>query len=320
MVPRKLNLLIVSYGYGGNGGIASMHPDVTKWLIDTIIKAKEDPRLEHVDYIDLADTPITMTRNQSVVLARKTGADLLLMVDSDMGPDPYVGVRPDAVPFYDAAMKFCYDHWDEGPNVVGAPYCGPPAVSENIYVFHWDNRCTEPEGVSECDLKISQYSRSHADIMRGIQPAAALPTGLILFDMRAFELNEPCMLPKVDVLRMVARHEISPEEGVRMLNEGWFYYEWLDNTASEKASTEDVTTTRDISLCGWAKLRRDVVYCAWDSWAIHWKPKPVGRPNSLTPEIVSGRMLRALDRPAWGQRLVNVDFTKHHRNNGRVAG
>jgi len=112
------------------------------------------------------------------------------------------------------------------------------------------------------------YDRHTAVKMAGIQECAALPTGLIMYDMRVFELTEPK----------------SPED------KPWFYYEWKDHFCADKASTEDVTQTRDSSLVGTQKLGYNPVFCNWDAWAGHWKPKCVGKPVFIDAKGVSQKM------------------------------
>lgn len=127
-----------------------------------------------------------------------------------------------------------------------------------MYVFHWQ---TYQSGKAELGARLDQYSREHAAVMRGIQVCGALPTGVILFDMRAFKSHPH---PRT-------------------------YYEWDGDGAPcekcrarvpgpqmAKASTEDVTLTRDLSLCGVP------VYCNWDSWAGHFKRMCVGKPHIVT--------------------------------------
>ena len=272
MTPRKLNVLIAAFSYGGNGGMSSEHPDVRDWLLETVPKIENDERCELLRpaprkrLLDIADTPITMTRNQAVLRAREMGADCLLMIDSDMCPDLYLG-SDDAVPFWDTAFDFLYRHFDRGPVLVAAPYSGPPP-HENIYCFRWENHESDcPEG----GFVLQQYTRREAFSLAGIQPAAALPTGLVLFDMRVFDLTEP------------------KEEG----DKPWFYYEFPGLYQAQKDSTEDVTATRDLSLAGVQKLGYNPVFCAWSSWAGHWKPKCVGRPGPMTAEMVSEKFRRA---------------------------
>lgn len=283
MIPRKLNILVACFSYGGNGGIASEHPDVRNWLLQTIPKMKADPRIHRVSLVDISDTPITMTRNRSVVVARQSEADVLLMVDSDMRPDLLVGRDPYAVPFWDTAFSHLYRHWDRGPSVIAAPYCGPPPC-ENVYVFRWANQASMPAAAEEADMQLVQVTRAEAYEQCGIQEAAALPTGLCAFDVRAFELTEP------------------KKPG----DPSWFEYEYTDLYRSEKGSTEDVYATRNLSLAGILQLGYNPLFCAWSSWAGHWKPKCVGRPNLLTADAVAENFRRAAMRLPAHQKQAEV--------------
>lgn len=264
-VPMKLKVGICSFSYGGNGGIRSEVPDVRDWMIDTMIAARQDERIKSIMNYDLADTPITMTRNRSVIEARKMGLDVLVMVDSDMRPDS----EPEGKPFFTEAFNFLYDSYARGPVVVAAPYCGPPP-HENVYVFQWENKMND-----QCNPNhsLSAYPRAHAARMTGITPVAALPTGLIMYDMRIFDMLEP--------------------KGPG--SKPWFYYEYSDKYESNKGSTEDVTATRDMSMVGSKLLGYNPVYCAWDSWAGHWKPHLVRKPRPVTVEVVGAKYAEALE-------------------------
>ncbi len=275
--PMKLKVGICSFSYGGNGGIKSEVPDVRDWMIDTIIAAQKDPRIKSIMNYDLADTPITMNRNRSVLEARKMGLDVLVMVDSDMQPD----CEPGAKPFFFEAFNFLYDSYSRGPVVIGAPYCGPPP-HENVYVFQWAAAMND-----QCNPnhKLAGFSREEAARMTGISPVAALPTGLIMYDMRIFDMLEP------------------QSDG----SQPWFYYEYSDKYQSTKASTEDVTATRDMSLVGQKILGYNPVYCSWDSWAGHWKPHLVRRPRPITVESVGSKYAEALESGyAPGDRIAYI--------------
>lgn len=230
----KVSLCIARFPYKG-----AEHPDTTDWLLDTQRKIMRDPRIGEVYMIKLDDTPITMTRNAAVDFAQQKGVDYMLMIDSDMAPD----LKEDgAKPFWDTSLNFVLAHRDK-PCIVAAPYVGPPPHC-NIYVFRWNNHmndCPNP------DHKLDQFTRSEAEMRVGIEEVAALPTGLMLIDMRAF----------------------------KSINPPYFYYEWLDEREHRKASTEDVTFTRDISLAGVP------IYCNWDSWAGHWKAYRGDKPKSV---------------------------------------
>ena len=259
MQQRKLNVGLVTFSYGGNGGISSEVPDIREWMTPLVAEASRDPRIENIRIWNLADTPITMTRNRAVLQAREYGIDVLVMIDSDMKPDMDGDKK-----FFPSSFDFLYDHYEKGPVVIGAPYCGPPPA-ECVYVFEWRDM---QSGHPNPDFQLKMYERSQAVKMSGIQPCAALPTGLIMYDMRAFELTEP----KTD--------EDKP----------WFYYEFPDKYQAEKASTEDVTMTRDLSLVGTQKLGYNPVHCNWDAWAGHWKPKCVGKPQFIEAKHISSKL------------------------------
>jgi predicted O-methyltransferase YrrM len=209
-----------------------------------------------------------MTRNLAIEAAKAAGADLLLMVDNDMHPDLYVGKEAGARPFWDVAIEFIFQH--NGPCAIAAPYCGPPP-HENVFVFQWGK--LESDNPNR-DHKLPQYTREQAAILGGIQEAGALPTGVFLLDMRAIERIDP----------------------------PYFCYEWQnDKLQHEKSTTEDVFFTRNLSLAGVPQ------YCAWDSWAGHYKLKCVGKPKLLTVSDVREQFRDAIVRnhPA-NEKLVMV--------------
>jgi hypothetical protein len=332
-----------TYPYGGNGATSSECPDGRNWMIDTLVKARTDPRISGVTVADYSDTPLTMTRNRAVVDARKDGVDVLVMLDSDQAPDMYLGSDPEAVPFWDAAFNFIYNHYDRGPVCVASPYCGPPP-HENIYVFRW--RAASSDNPDD-QFALEQYTREEAVEMSGIHECAALPTGLIMFDMRCFDLTEPCdeqwserfrqylseplfrrrVLPDGDIReerlpppaldddyinRLVAwsaREKINTEQS-------WFYYEYSDKYQCEKHSTEDVTATRDMSVAGQMRLGYNPVHCAWSSWAGHWKPKCVGKPQLIGTDFVASKLKRAALANRTAERK-QVDVSRL-RDNGRI--
>ena len=230
------------------GGVTSSHTGI--WFTETYCKMRDDPRIGKGNVLawQIADTPITMGRNRCLEVALDAGIDYVLMIDSDMKFDAYVGARgfEHQKPFWDTAWEFALSH--DGPCVVCAPYVGPPPY-ENVYVFDFEStQCDDPNP----NFKLLPYSRPHAAVMRGIQRCAAIPTGLCLIDMR----------------------------GVKRLDKPYFYYEWTNETHSEKASTEDVTFSRDLHYAGVP------LYCQWDSWACHIKPKMCGMPQVIPPENV----------------------------------
>lgn len=263
-MEQKFSVGLVVFPYGGNGSTSSEVPDVREWMLPTVLEASRDPRISGIRVWNISNTPITMTRNLAVVQARQQGIDILVMIDSDMRPDLYVGQDPLAKPWFKSSFDFLVEHYHRGPVAIGAPYCGPPPV-ECVYVFRWQNMQNEHPNP---DFQLEMYDRHTATKMTGIQECAALPTGLIMYDMRCFDLTEP-----------------------KTANDKpWFYYEWKDIYASEKASTEDVTQTRDLSLTCAKKLGYNPVFCNWDAWAGHWKPKCVGKPVVISAGGVSEKL------------------------------
>lgn len=286
-MERKFHIGFCTFSYGGNGGIASEVPQIREWMVPLVASLTKDQRIASVRYWNIADTPVTMSRNKAVLDARAAGVDVLVFIDSDMSPDLYMGYDPSAKPFFQSSFDFLVDHYHNGPCVIGAPYCGPPP-HECVYVFEWrDMRSNNPNP----DWQLKMYERQQAAKLAGIQPCAALPTGLIMFDMRAFEVTEP-------------------------QNDGdnpWFYYEFTDKHQAQKASTEDVTMTRDLSLVGQEKLGYSPVFCNWDAWAGHHKPLVVGKPQFVEPKDISSKL-----KQSWEANVDPSVKTKQVESKGEL--
>lgn len=316
MTPRKLNVYFGIPSYGGNGGLSSEHPNVRHWFTETILHCKSDPRIGEIVEETVADTPICMVRNKFIVNARKANCDVLVMIDSDQSPNLHkndLGFQP----FFPSSFDFLYKHYDKGPVAICAPYCGPPP-HENVYVFRWDNDLWAGD---ETPFRLAPFSRYEASTMRGISEIAAAPTGLIMYDMRCFELTEPSKLSKSEVMDRFADGTFSKERAMRELSEGWFYYEWENGYASEKASTEDVTQTRDLSLAGMAKLGYNPLYCNWNSPIGHWKPWCVpGRPRMFGVEHIGPAFKRAIadDRTMTTVEEFKTDLDLSHLPVNRI--
>lgn len=301
--PRKLNLYFAFPCYGGNGGVSSEAPDIRRWWARTLAICKQDPRIGEVHEETVADTPITMVRNRFVRHCIDFQCDVLIMVDSDMHPDLHNG-EEGCKPFFESSFDFLYEHWEKGPCVVGSPYCGPPGGfgCENMYVFEWQNY---GDHGTESFFSLEQVTRPMAARMRGIQEAAALPTGMIMYDIRAFELIAPCGKSHDEVLEDLMQGKITKKEALNSLHEGYFYYEWKDKYATEKCSTEDVTNTRDISLAGVVRLGYNPVFCNWDAPVGHWKPWCVrGRPIIHDASKVAETLRRACEAPVQGDEVL----------------
>lgn len=233
------------------------------WVTKTFFKMKQDDRISEISAMYYGpDTPITMMRNRSVKDALDQKCDYILMIDSDISPDSQLGKDPNAKPFWDTAWEFMMNRRHEKgrgglmPATIGAPYCGPPP-HECCYIFRWKN--FETDG-PDPGYKLEMIEREDSAFRMGIEEVAALPTGLILYDIRLFD-----MIPKP-----------------------WYDYEWTDDTESYKASTEDVYQTRNASLCGCPQ------FVAWDCWADHIKTKVVTKPRPLTVECLSEKFHEAI--------------------------
>ena len=289
MTPRKLNIMFAFFPYTGNSTGKSVVFELLPWWGETFYKMKAAEafrdRIGRVSLWEKADTPITMTRNLAVKVAQESKADVLVMLDSDIHPDVHLGCDPDAVPFFDTTFNAIYDHWDKGPLVIGAPYGGCPP-HENMFVFDWT--ATGNIG-DESPFKMRQYERQEAQQMSGIQECAALPTGMIMYDMRCFDL----------------------------MKRPYFYYEWKDDNQSEKTSTEDVTNTRDISLTWMMRRGYNPVRCAWSCWAGHKKVWTVGKPTKCTANRVAKTLRDAiLEGVEADEKIVDAEtILKQHRDN-----
>ncbi len=288
------------------------HTACVEWLMHIVVQLKKDPRISDVLSIKPGGhTPITMLRNKAVVDAKASGANYLLMIDSDMHPDlPYPGAKP----FWETAWEFMLRRreidaqrksgkyvpplpeeppdamivWNKGrpelpPATIAAPYCGPPP-DEFCYVFRLVDRETSNPNP---DFSLEMISRDMAAISSGIQQVDALPTGLILYDMRVFDVLPP----------------------------PWYCYEYPDETQSEKATTEDVYQTRNASMLGLPQ------YVLWDAWAGHNKTKMVGKPQIIHRDQVHKSLrdavLRGADRGdsliIMGDTPANGDLTPENR-------
>lgn len=300
---RKLSILCVFFSYGGHSGMDAEHPSCREWLCDTMSRVRDDPRVGKFGVKTLADTPVTMSRNKAVKLAREMGVDILVMLDADQ--DFMLHADEDWYrPFFPVAFDEIYKHYDKGPLVIAAPYCGAANNGENIFYFRWQDQGWHGD---ETSFSLEQYTRAEAAEMRGLHEAAALPTGLIMFDMRIFDLLDVNRKSKEQVLLDFQAGKIGLREALRCIQDGYFYYEWTDETASEKASTEDVSATRDMSIVSQLKLGYNACRVACDSWIGHVKPYTVGRPKRFCVEQVGGVLKRTvLDGHSYRDEIRKV--------------
>ena len=266
------------------------------WLMRLMVRITremdhKDGRIENaLDVVIPCDTPITMVRNRAVKQAKDAGCDYILMLDSDNIPDYLVGSDPNAKPFFDTAWNFAMStrDWEDDmraglikdgvdedevgnqvydkypPITIAAPYCGPPPL-ENVFIFKWKSWQSNSADPS---FKLEMIEREEAVQRSGIEQVPALPTGVILFDLRVFGYVG-C-------------------DPARQLEPPWFDYEFTDDYMTHKGTTEDVYTTRNASLIGLPQ------YVAWDSWAVHLKDKFVGKPHPITQDMVSDSLIAAV--------------------------
>lgn len=279
---RKLSLMLVTFAYSGNSTGSSLCWPTAEWLIKTAVRLKTEEKFtsridqDRIFIKSISDTPITATRNAAIKEAQEGGIDLVLMLDSDMSPDVHVGEHPDAVPFFDTAFDFIYERYEQGPNFVAAPYGGAP-VHENVFGFCWERHSNLGE---EAPFELRQYNREECVYFSGIREAAAAATGLILYDIRCFDL----------------------------IDRPYFQYEWTDESQSKKASTEDVQNTRDISMAGLTRYGYNPCNIAWSSWAGHNKNWCVKKPQPYTASMVSKTLTNALSRKDLADgRVVQVE-------------
>lgn len=253
------------------GGVSRM--ETNAWVVKTVREMDKDPRIAQVVSLTYADTPITMLRNRAVLEARAASCDYLLMVDSDMQPDaPYAGCKP----FWSSSWEWMMDRRASesmpsdtyypdlvsspcSPATIAAPYVGPPPF-QVVYVFDWVSQASDHP---DPDFQLQMIPRESAAIRAGIQEVAALPTGLILYDMRVFDVLPP----------------------------SWFEYEFGDEPfRAEKCTTEDVYQTRNASMLGLPQM------CNWDAWALHIKTCHCPKPRLVKKDQVHRSLVEAVLR------------------------
>lgn len=316
MQKPKLDVFVAFLTFGGNGGVSTIIPSHSDWLAETALKAKSDDRIGRFDWGRFGDIPLDVERNKIVQHAKDRGYDVLIMLDSDNFVDKYVGSDPNAKRFWDSSFDFLYERYlRQLPTVVCCPYCGPPPDDvkggmENVYVFHFANVETPESDAPRSGIQLSAYTREHASLMKGIQPIGAGPTGVIMYSMDAFDLFPP-VVNKQLVLDEYREGRLTGERAIQLLNrQGWFFYE-TNHNRTRKESTEDVTNTREIQLAGMVKHGQPVVFCNWDAWAGHWKPKCVGKPTTLPIEAVSEMFQEAVrNNVSIHAQAVDLNFGK----------
>lgn len=253
-LPDLLKLCIYRFPFGWQE-----HTNCVNWFANTCHRMSHHPRVNELLTEAINDTPVDMSRNRALRHALDNNVDFAIFVDADMYPDYEQSnpeLAPDALPFFPHALDFAIDH--KTPCCVGAPYCSQPP-EEMVLVMRWRQQEThDPDG----QIKMDKYTREETIGLTGFEQVAALPTGLLLIDMRA----------------------------IREMPPPWFSYQFTDPERTKKASTEDVVFTRDLSLCGVPQ------YVFWNAWAGHWKAKLVTKPIGIVYESIPGRIVQSVRR------------------------
>ncbi len=245
-LPPKVKILIARLSYNGYERV-----EIANWLVQTALALQDHPRVGDVAHNIVTGYPTPRVRNQVLVTAKKIGAHFAVMIDDDMVPDVHAPGRAvgyghldahgDQTTFFPSALDFALSH--VGPCVVAAPYCaGPP--EERVLVSRFREDESDNPNSPTKGIALRCFSRDEAADRTGFEMVSALPTGLMLIDMR----------------------------GVDMLSPPWFGYEYETSTEDVLASTEDTVFSRNLMYIGVPQ------YCAWGSWSAHAKVKMVGRP------------------------------------------
>lgn len=242
---QKWKVMLARFPYGG-----TERTELVDWCASAALWAAKQPDIDGgMKFWHVNDTPITMGRNLAVKVAINTGADILVMVDSDMAPD-----IDKSHPFLPHAFEFIKSRWHKSPTIISAPYCTSGPAHAPI-MGRWR---TEHDGFK---IATSLYTREEAAELSGIQECSLQGTGLMAIDMRVFtgfDLDgETIKLPPP-----------------------WFYYEYTDEYNTTKGSTEDMVFTRNVSLL-FAKYGLTVGYVDWDAWATHVKTEFIGKPFTV---------------------------------------
>ena len=267
-MKQTFDLLIARFPYGGPFSAGVISDATAQYLIQTVHNIKLDKRFDRVDLTSINDTPITMGRNAAACAAVDGKYDFLMMIDSDMQPDCHP-TEPNFQPFWPSSIDFLIDRYDKGPATIFAPYCGGGG-HQVVFVCRW--RGYSSSG-SRGDFSLELFSREEAAMRGGIEEVAAGPTGLILFDVRGFGY----------------------------IDHPYFEYGYSDHRHAQKTTTEDIYTTRNMSINGVPQ------YCNWNAWAAHLKTDAVPKPQLMSVEAV-GEALRESVARGWSGKDKVVNF------------
>ncbi len=278
-LPPKINLYIARLTYNNFERV-----EVGSWLVRVSEKLLSHPRVDTVFQDVLHGYPTPLVRNKALTHAQKCGAHFCVMIDADMSPDVHcadraVGfvnqpVMSDQIPFLPSALDFALAH--PGPCVVGAPYCaGPPEARVLVSRFR-EIDPTDPNAPTG-GCKLEGFGRDEAAERTGFEMVSALPTGLILIDMRCLSVLAP----------------------------PWFDYEYGDPQHTQLASTEDTVFSRNLAYMNVPQ------YVSWSSWAAHIKDAVVGRPRryplGAVPHAVQQSYRNQTERDRLNARPADVN-------------
>ena len=121
--------------------------------------------------------PHSAARNIAVDEAQQRGADVLVMLDDDMGP---------VTRWFDEAVKEIWLNLQKGrpPIVIASPYC-TGGEKEDPLVFRYR---TNKNNYENSGFQMSRYTREEAAAERGLVEVENVGPGCIAYDMRAFSL------------------------------------------------------------------------------------------------------------------------------------
>lgn len=259
-LPERVKVLVAVPSYDGR-----VHSDVMLYLCGLGGALGDHPRIDRFQVVVECGYPCDRVRNLICAKALAAGFDFVLMIDDDMKPDVMVGIDPAAVPFLPAALDFALAQ--PTPVCVGAPYLSAPP-RQDVLVMRWAERV--PDTPDALGLDMRKYTREEAATLTGFARAAALPTGMLLIDLRCL-----AVVPKP-----------------------WFAYEFDDADHTKLASTEDIVFTRNADWSGVPQ------FAAWSSWAGHHKRYLTHRPQVAPVEALPKALHKAL---ANGWRPVPVE-------------
>jgi len=234
--PERVNVLVTVFTYD-----KTFHGDALAYCTSLYPQMVNHPRLNQLEISYSHGYPTDRCRNFVVKSARENGFDFALFLDSDMKFDALLGREAGAKPFLPSSIDFALAQ--PAPVFVGAPYCSGPPSQDVVVMKHREYCPGQPGGMGK---KLDKYTRDEAAVATGIERVAALPTGCLLLDLRAFDVIAP----------------------------PWFYYEYADAPFNTKlASTEDVVLTRNADWLGISQ------YVNWNAWAFHHKEYTVEKPR-----------------------------------------